>query len=127
MTNDSHSLTRRAAIRNAVLLLGGAATAAQLGALESVFAQDAVDSKPRFLDDDQLALLERVVDLIIPETDTPGAVSAGVHRFIDVMLAGWASSATREQFVGGFESIDRRAAASGMPDFCFNASRRARY
>lgn len=117
MTQDSHGLTRRMAIRNAVLLLGGAASAAQLGALESVFAADEIESKPRFLSNDQLALLERVVDLIIPETDTPGASSAGVHHFIDVMLAGWASSDTQAEFVAGFADIDRRAADSGMPDF----------
>lgn len=117
MTHDAQGLTRRMAIRNAVLLLGGAASTAQLGALESVFAADEAESKPRFLSNDQLALLERVVDLIIPETDTPGASSAGVHHFIDVMLAGWASSGTQAEFVAGLADIDRRAPDSGAPNF----------
>ncbi len=114
MTQDSPTMTRRDALRNAVLLLGGVASAAQLGALEDAIA---ADEKPRFLGDDQLAMLERIVDLVIPETDTPGAVSAGVHNFIDLMLDGWASAETQRQFVSGFEGIDTRAREAGMQSF----------
>jgi len=110
-------LTRRSAIRNAVLLLGGAIPAAQLGLLESVLAATGAEAKPRFLNPDQLAMVERIVDLVIPETDTPGAVSAGTHRFIDVMLAEWASSDTQQEFVAGFESIDQRATELGIESF----------
>lgn len=117
MTQDSRMLTRRTAIRNAVLLLGGAIPAAKLGALESALAATGVESKPRFLNSDQLAMVERIADLIIPETDTPGAVSAGAHRFIDVMLAEWASSDTQHQFVAGFASIDQRATELGTQSF----------
>jgi len=81
-------------MRNAVLLLGGAIPAAQLGLIESVLAATETDYKPQFLSPKRLAMVERIVDLVIPETDTPGAVSAGTHRFIDVMLAEWASSGT---------------------------------
>ncbi len=114
MTQDSPTMTRRDALRNAVLLLGGVASAAQLGALEDAIA---ADEKPRFLGDDQLAMLERIVDLVIPETDTPGAASAGVHNFIDLMLDGWASAETQQQFVAGFEEIDARAREAGMQSF----------
>ena len=117
MTQNPLLLTRRAAIRNAVLLLGGAIPAAQLGLLESALAATSVESKPRFLDPDQFAMLERVADLIIPETDTPGAVSAGVHRFIDILLAEWASPETQEQFIAQLASIDERATELGMSGF----------
>ncbi len=110
-------ITRRAAIRNAVLLLGGAVTATQLGSIEAAFAATGTDSKPRFLDPDQLEMTERIADLIIPETDTPGAVSAGVPGFIDVMLAEWASPETQQQFVTGFASIDELAEEHGLPGF----------
>ena len=117
MTQDPLLLTRRAAIRNAVLVLGGAIPAAQLGLLESALAATSVESKPRFLDPDQFAMLERVADLIIPETDTPGAASAGVHRFIDILLAEWASPETQEQFIAQLASIDARATQFGMSGF----------
>ncbi len=110
-------LTRRQAIRNAILLLGGAIPATQLGLLESAFAATSEKSKPRFLSADQFAMLERIADLIIPETDTPGAVSAGVHRFIDLLLAEWASPETQEQFVAELARIDDRAIALGASGF----------
>ncbi len=117
MTQDSQLVTRRTAIRNAVLLLGGAVTTAELGLLESALAATGAESAPRFLTGEQLAMLERIADLIIPETDTPGAVSAGTHRFIDIMLSEWASSDTQQQFVAGFANIDQRASDLGMPSF----------
>jgi hypothetical protein len=117
MTQDSKMLTRRTAIRNAVLLLGGAIPAAQLGLLESTLAATPVESKPRFLSPEQLVMVERIADLVIPETDTPGAVSAGAHRFIDLLLAEWASSDTQQQFVAGLADIEQRATDVGMPGF----------
>ena len=117
MTQERASLTRREAIRRAVLLVGGVASAAQITAIEHVFAADAADSTPTFLSDDHLAMLARIADLIIPETDTPGAVSAGVPGFIDRMLAEWASTETQRQFVAGFDDIERRAVDAGMQSF----------
>ena len=117
MTQERASLTRREAIRRAVLLVGGVASAAQITAIEHVFAADATDSTPTFLSDDHLAMLARIADLIIPETDTPGAVSAGVPGFIDRMLAEWASTETQRQFVAGFDDIERRAVDAGMQSF----------
>jgi len=40
-----------------------------------------------FLSAQQYRLVERLVDMIIPEDDTPGAKQAGVAEFIDFMLA----------------------------------------
>lgn len=117
MTQDSRMLTRRDAIRNAVLLLGGVASAAELKILESAFAATGSESAVRFLNSDQLAMVERIADIVIPETDTPGAVSAGVHQFIDVMLDGWASVDTQREFVGELETIERRATEAGLRSF----------
>ena len=117
MTENSNLLTRRTAMRNAVLLLGGAIPAAQLGMLDSAFAATNSDAPPRFLDADQLAMVERVADLVIPETDTPGAVSAGAHRFIDVLLDAWASPDTQAQFVAELARINRRASNLGTSGF----------
>lgn len=117
MTQDARTLTRRDAIRNAVLLVGGAISAAELRFLESALAATGDETAGRFLSGDQLAMVERVADIIMPETDTPGAVSAGVHRFIDVMLEGWASPDTQRGFVGELAYIERRAAEFGMQSF----------
>lgn len=47
----------------------------------------AADWKPKFLDDHQDQTVLAVADLLIPNTDTPGARAAQVDRFIDLLLS----------------------------------------
>lgn len=47
----------------------------------------AANWKPSFLDEHQDQTVLAVADLLIPDTDTPGARAAQVDRFIDLMLA----------------------------------------
>jgi len=47
----------------------------------------AADWKPKFLDDHQDQTVLAVADILIPDTDTPGARAAQVDRFIDLLLA----------------------------------------
>jgi hypothetical protein len=61
---------------------------------------------------DQMALLSAVCELIIPRTDTPGALDAHVPAFIDHMLAGWYPGAERDQLLTGFKAIDSAAGGS---------------
>lgn len=50
-------------------------------------AQEAVlAAGPQFFTAAQFQLLSRVADLIIPPTDTPGAVAAGVPQYIDLVV-----------------------------------------
>jgi hypothetical protein len=50
--------------------------------------------KSAFFTDTDLKTLSRIADLIIPETDTPGATGAGVPEYIDYVVArnGWQQS-----------------------------------
>lgn len=110
-------LTRRAALTRAVAFLGGTMTVAQLGLLNRGVAAMSEDSGPRLLGEDQFLMLKQIVDLIIPETDTPGAAGAGVHRFIDLMLAEWASPTRQSRYLAGLEDIERRAMDLGGKGF----------
>lgn len=74
------------------------------------------DSAPVFFDRAQFSLVERLVDLIIPETDTPGALGAGVHHFIDRMLAEWAAPLRQERYASGMQAL-REALNDGENDF----------
>ena len=108
---NSISLTRRKAIRNAVLLLGGSISAAHISPLISNVAAMGSNYIPKFLSEHHFQMTKRLVDLIIPESDTPGALTANVHQFIDVMLDGWAAADTQLRFLDNFNNIDSRSLA----------------
>ena len=64
--------------------------------------------KPRVLTAWQDKAVTALTELIIPQTDTPGAAGAGVNRFIDATLAD-ASPADRGAFLRGLAWIDARS------------------
>jgi gluconate 2-dehydrogenase gamma chain len=51
-----------------------------------VAGNPALLTAPSFFNADDFALVTRVAGLIIPETDTPGAVQAGVPLYIDLVV-----------------------------------------
>lgn len=64
---------------------------------------------PRTLTPEQYDLVADVAELIIPETDTPGARGARVHEFIDKMLTDWFDDDQRERFLVGLADVENRA------------------
>jgi hypothetical protein len=83
-------MTRRDLFRQAV---AGASAGAVASAREFPPDYDAskelarADWKPVFFDEHQDRTLVAFSDLLIPETDTPGAKAAQVNRYIDLVLA----------------------------------------
>jgi hypothetical protein len=65
----------------------------------------------RTLDPHQNATVVLMTDVILPQTDTPGAKGAKVNEFIDVILTDWATDAEREHFLSGLASLDDRSNA----------------
>ena len=99
-------LTRRQAIQGAATLVGGALAAGQLTPFLGRVARAADESaEPVFFDETQFELLGRIADVMIPETDTPGATGAGVDYFIDLMLEEWASHERQTRFRLGIEAL----------------------
>jgi hypothetical protein len=50
---------------------------------------------------DQRSLVAAVSERIIPTTDTPGAIAAGVPGYIEMMLADWYEPTDRNEFMTG--------------------------
>ncbi len=71
----------------------------------------------RTLNREQQALVTTIAEMIIPETDTPGATSVKVPEFIDLILSEWASDDEKAAFLAGLADIDARAAGLGTPRF----------
>lgn len=71
----------------------------------------------RTLNREQQVLVTTIAEMIIPETDTPGATSVKVPEFIDLILTDWASDDERATFLAGLRDIDVRASAMGSTRF----------
>jgi hypothetical protein len=114
------SIDRREALRRTALLLGGAISAPTLAAMLAGCETPAAGETgwtPRALTDAQGAQVATIAEHIIPATDTPGARAAGVHRFIDTMLAEYYSPDERAAFLAGLAAVDARARAAKDKSF----------
>lgn len=69
------------------------------------------------LNREQQALVTTIAEMIIPETDTPGATSVKVPEFIDLILTERARDDEKAAFLAGLRDIDVRAATMGANRF----------
>ncbi len=106
------SESRRAAIKQIAFACGLTLSASSLSAL-AAFAPptDLTRSKKTLLDTTQLALLRELGEIIIPTTDTPGAIAAGVHDFINHFAVYCASKEEQQGLLAGLNRIDDSAKA----------------
>jgi len=57
----------------------------------------------------QRALMTALSERVMPTTDTPGAITAGVPAFIEKLLADWASPDDRKPILAGLDAIEARS------------------
>ena len=113
--NTSQHITRRQGIQLSLGMLG--AVLMTDGHSESRASTELLvpnvdrNAKSRFFSVEELALLGEVVETIIPTTDTPGARAAGVHGFLDQLMADWALPETQAEFRTLLREIDASAKA----------------
>jgi len=88
-----------------------------LAALGAVHAQASNETSLKTLNPHQNAIVETIAEIILPETQTPGAKSAGVAGFIDVILTDWADATERQTFLEGLAAVDRRSQALFAGEF----------
>lgn len=56
----------------------------------------------------QNATITTIAELIIPQTDTPGAKAARVNEFIDLILTEWYDEEEKSTFMTGLADVDSR-------------------
>lgn len=122
-------MTRRRALQLAV---GAAATSLthpgwifalnRQGTIVKVAVSEDVTFEPQALTREDADSLGRLVDTILPRTDTPGALDARVHEYIDLALS-VGPEESRQEFLSGFEwlkercrSVHGKALATTTPD-----------
>jgi hypothetical protein len=66
----------------------------------------------RVFSPEQNELVTMIAEMIIPETDTPGATTVRVNEFVDLLLAEWSKDDDRARFLAGLDAIDHEARAT---------------
>ncbi|HRW31036.1 MAG TPA: hypothetical protein P5227_13625, partial [Emcibacteraceae bacterium] len=70
-------LSRRALLKNVAIMTGGILSSSVIsGVLSGALAQEVIIVDHPVFSDDQLKLVAEMADMIIPDTDTPGAKAA---------------------------------------------------
>lgn len=59
----------------------------------------------------QRALMTALSERVVPTTDTPGAIAAGVPAYIEKLLADWSAPEERLPIIAGLDAIEARAKA----------------
>jgi hypothetical protein len=108
--------------RDALRALGGTVALSALSGDLFVLARELHAQATRIgelqvLDPHQNETVVAMTELIIPQTDTPGARAARVNEFIDLVLAEWCDDADRALLLDGLADVDARARALYGNDF----------
>lgn len=98
-------MQRRDVFKFGALAAAATTTAATVEAQTAAAAGIAAAWKPEGMDEHQYETLAVAADLIIPDTDTPGARAAGVPRMIDKLLAA-GEDEPRHRFIGALNWLD---------------------
>src|SRR5262245_16299955 len=61
------------------------------------------------LTDAQLAFVKAIADTIIPRTDTPSASDVGTEKFINVLVAEYATDDDRTKFLAAIDALDAKS------------------
>lgn len=103
-------MNRREVLQRVAALMGGAISApVMLAVLDGYAAQPGPDWKPAVLGANELAVVSRIADILIPRTDTPGALDVGVPVFIDGILKDVYAQDARDRFLQGARDFDAAA------------------
>ena len=107
-------MNRREFLQCAAILISGS-SAAQLGFSlseeQQVYLATAPDynaTKVDYFSPGQRKIIAAMAEIIIPRTETPGAIDAGVPHFVELMVANWLSEGERAIFDAGLRDVEAR-------------------
>lgn len=99
-------MDRRDALHRIGLLTGVGLSAPILAAALGGCKAPVASYTPANLSPNLYQALGTIADIIIPETDTPGAKEAGVDQFIDSALSTYLEDKDKDLFIGGLNQIN---------------------
>ena len=107
---DATHMNRREALRRVAWLMGGTVSAPLILAVQKGYsATTPADGKSSLLTPSQTVVVSAVAEIMIPRTDTPGAIDTGVPGFIDLMLRNAYADEDRTRYLNGLDAFDAAA------------------
>jgi len=88
-----------------------------VSALRAIHASLGSTPALKILNPHQDATVMAMAELILPQTDTPGAKAVRVNEFIDRIVADWYSDEDRVRFLAGLATVDARTRSLFQKDF----------
>ena len=110
MKSNKTDISRREAIKRTGLLMGGVFITPAIANLFQGCTPSGT-SGTVFFSGNQMNVITRMCDLMIPSTDTPGALDASVPAFIDRMVGEVYSPDQRSRFADGLDAFEQGSAA----------------
>lgn len=108
--DDELKISRREAIRRAALMLGVALTPSLFStALQAQSGATTTVPGLRYLSESQRATVAIIAERILPKTDTPGALDAGVPEFINIIYGKYLNEDDKIMFSSGLDEVAARA------------------
>jgi hypothetical protein len=103
-------ISRREAIRRAALMLGVALTPSLFStALQAQSGVTTTVPGLQYLSESQRAMVAIIAERILPKTDTPGAVDAGVPDFINIIYGKYLNEDDKIMFSSGLDEVATQA------------------
>jgi len=102
-------MDRREAIKRASIIAGfSISSSATMGILQGCSPTGKPSWPTRFLTDDEVSLVSAIAEIILPATDTPGALDVHVPEFIDLMLNDHYTNEEEQLFRNGAVEFQNR-------------------
>ena len=102
-----NNMNRRQYLKQSGLLLGGLLSAPTLSAM-SRFGQSQTTSRSSIaFTQTQSTVIAEIAELIIPKTNTPGALDAGVPDFVQMMIKDCYKTAEQQSFMEGLNALEK--------------------
>ena len=101
-------MDRREAVKTVAVLMGGAFSTSTLSMMLDSCTTATKPTNGNDFTSDEKKIVERMCDIIIPRTDTPGAVDADTPAFVMMMMNECHTAEDQKKFRDGLASFDKQ-------------------
>jgi len=115
---ENRTVNRRDVLHGLLLSVGyaGGLSACSDNETAELTSPGAISSATRYYTGEEFFFVSTLSDALIPTTDTPGAIDAGVPAYIDALMDDWASVETQEEHRRVVAAVKKELAITSLED-----------